>query len=327
MSRLIVIDAEELASAAESAQKLKSDVEDTRAQLESLYGQLLKVTSTMTATTYVSSSSVASLVSKKKLNAQAERMEGIVSVMNEAAGLTDTATKNVENNLDLFSLMVEAFQTVAVASGAVAVADGFGRLVEDVKASVYEIGKDIYRITQGPNVTTTGSGFKPRTEPPTSDNPYYGSKATTANCTTYAANRAREILGDDTISFSGNAKEWWKYKDDFAGYSTDVNEPKIGALMIWGDENCSGPGHVAVVEDIIYNADGSVKTVIYSESAWGGLWYAGGSEQLYGQYNWYGNATSSWGCTGQTPSQIEKVTQPVGGEKVTMGFVGYIYLE
>lgn len=97
--------------------------------------------------------------------------------------------------------------------------------------------------------------------------------------------------------------------------------------MIWGEEGFAGPGHVAVVEDIIYNNDGSVKTVIYSESAWGGLWYNGEKKQYCGQYNWYGNATSYWGCAGQTPEQIEKVTQTVNKKKVQMGFVGYIYLQ
>lgn len=190
--------------------------------------------------------------------------------------------------------------------------------------------------TNSSNTTTTAPPpaepaptpkFDPRTTPPTADNPYYGDQATKANCTTYAENRAQELLGDTTVDFSGDAKTWWRYREDFNGYSTNANEPKIGALMVWGNENCPGPGHVAIVEDIIYNADGSVKTVVYSESAAGGLWYSDLKKQEYGQYNWYGNATNYWGCAGQTPSQIEKVTQTYNKQKITMGFVGYIYLQ
>ena len=102
--------------------------------------------------------------------------------------------------------------------------------------------------------------------------------------------------------------------------------------MVWGNEGYSGPGHVAVVEDVIYNQDGTVKSVIYSESSWGGVWYtsrSGGKQLTYstGTYNYYENSTNSWGCVSQTPEQIMQVTQSLDGKDQVMGFRGYIYLD
>ncbi len=245
----------------------------------------------------------------KRLRRQSEKINSVVSVLST----TDALAKDVENKLKAPINMLKLLVATSSFMFSTAMSVIAGNLTGETDC--------------GNGWCGVGNSFTPRTQPPTSDNEYYGDKATKANCTTYAANRAREILQDPDLSFQGDAKEWWKYKDSFAGYSTDSSEPRIGALMIWGKEGFAGPGHVAVVEDIIYNNDGSVKTVIYSESAWGGLWYNGEKKQLYGQYNWYGNATSYWGCAGQTPDQIEKVTQTVNKEKVQMGFVGYIYLQ
>ncbi len=182
--------------------------------------------------------------------------------------------------------------------------------------------------------------FTPRVSAPEQGNPYYGNLASQPNCVTYARGRANEILAEKypnseerpPMVFSGDAKDWWNYRDSYGGYSTNVNEPKKGAIMVWGDENYSGPGHVAVVEDVIYNSDGTVKSVIYSESSWGGVWYtarSGGKQLTYntGTYNYYENSTNSWGCVSQTPEQITHVTQDLNGERKEMGFRGYIYLD
>lgn len=250
-----------------------------------------------------------SVVPIKRLRTQSDKMEDVVSVLSAA----DSLAKGVDNGLKTKARLLKL---------AVSTMGSFAASAKTILAQTLTGESDC-----GDGWASVGNAFAPRTQPPTSDNEYYGDKATKANCTTYAANRAREILQKSDLTFQGDAKEWWKYKDSFAGYSTDSSEPRIGALMIWGKEGYNGQGHVAVVEDIIYNNDGSVKTVIYSESSDGGLWYNGKKEQYGGQYNWYGNATSYWGCTGQTPDQIEKVTQKWNGVKSEMGFVGYIYLQ
>lgn len=180
--------------------------------------------------------------------------------------------------------------------------------------------------------------FTPRLSPPESNNPYYGNLASVPNCVTYAKGRANEILDAKypnpnerpAMVFSGNAKEWWNYRDSYGGYSID--EPRKGAIMVWGNEDYSGPGHVAVVEDVIYNTDGTVNRVIYSESSWGGVWYtarSGGKQLEYdsGIYNYYKNSTNSWGSVSQTPEQIKHVTQDLNGKRTEMGFRGYIYLD
>lgn len=182
--------------------------------------------------------------------------------------------------------------------------------------------------------------FTSRTSAPNPGDPYYGNLASQPNCVTYARGRANEILAArypnseerPSLVFSGDAKEWWNYRDSYGGYSTNANEPKKGAIMVWGNEGYSGPGHVAVVEDVIYNQDGTVKSVIYSESSWGGVWYtsrSGGKQLTYstGTYNYYENSTNSWGCVSQTPEQIMQVTQSLDGKDQVMGFRGYIYLD
>lgn len=143
MSEVITYDAEALAAAAERAGKLKNAVEETQTQLERLYDALVSATGSLTGMPGgVSTSSVATLVSKKKLRAQAAKLEALVSVMNEAAELTDTATKNVQERLDLFGLVVEKLEAVAkpVAATVLAIANEFGSAVYDtLRTSVKEI--------------------------------------------------------------------------------------------------------------------------------------------------------------------------------------------
>lgn len=253
------------------------------------------------------------LIPTDRLKSQQSQMDEIVSLLAQAEQLAQNANNKLNTETAALKLAVAAMGGLAAAVYTTAVS-----LITRVLTGETDCGDDWAYV---------GEPFTLRIKAPTKKDEYYGSKATTANCTTYAANRAREILQNKDITFSGDAKEWWKYRNNFAGYSTKASEPKIGALMIWGKDGYSGPGHVAVVEDIIYNKDGSVKTVIYSESSYGGVWYSGKGKQYCGQYNWYGNATSCWGCTGQTPKQIEKVTQTWNNVTAQMGFVGYIYLQ
>lgn len=306
----ISIDTTLIGEVSAQASALGSGMEDTREELRAMQKELsevLKLPGDYYGVCWEDT------IPTGRLKSQQSKMEEIVSLLAQAEQLAQDADNKLNTETNALKLAVAAMGGLAGAVYTTAVS-----LITRGLTGETDCGDDWAYV---------GEPFTPRIKAPTKKDAYYGSKATTANCTTYAANRAREILQNKDITFSGNAKEWWKYRNNFAGYSTKASEPRIGALMIWGKAGYSGPGHVAVVEDIIYNKDGSVKTVIYSESSYGGLWYSGKGKQYCGQYNWYGNATSYWGCTGQTPKQIEKVTQEWNDETAEMGFVGYIYLQ
>lgn len=306
MAAYISVDFSKLPTLSAQATALSREMDTTKDELIALQEQLRETQNYLEKRYGVCWDSVVPI---KRLRSQSDKIDDVVFVLSTA----DSLAKGVDNGLKTKARLLKL---------AVSAVGSFTASTKTILAQTLTGETDC-----GDGWASVGNAFTPRTQPPTSDNEYYGDKATKANCTTYAANRAREILQNSDLTFAGNAKEWWKYKDRFEGYSTNSGEPRIGALMIWGEEGYNGPGHVAVVEDIIYNDDGSVKTVIYSESSAGGLWYNGEIKQYCGQYNWYGNATSYWGCTGQTPAQIEKVTQKYNGVKYKMGFVGYIYLQ
>lgn len=180
--------------------------------------------------------------------------------------------------------------------------------------------------------------FTPRVSAPEQGNPYYGNLASQPNCVPYAKGRADEIWAarhpeavENTYPsqvIKGNAKDFWNFRDSFGGSSSDVNAPKKGAIMVWGDDNYSGPGHVAVVEDVEYDPkgdpNGKVVSVLYSESSWGGILYVGAEKRDDSPYNATGNANYYWGCQRRTPGQINDVPD---GEGKIMGFRGYIYLD
>lgn len=83
-------------------------------------------------------------------------------------------------------------------------------------------------------------------------------------CTWYSYGRANEILDEVGSSlkwkYAPDAKEWYTFNlsdsEPFSS-STDVNSPKVGAIIVW---NGGKHGHVAVVEAV--NDDG---TIDYSE--------------------------------------------------------------
>lgn len=84
-------------------------------------------------------------------------------------------------------------------------------------------------------------------------------------CTWYAVGRVNEILSavnsDLRLRWAPHAKLWYQTNIDQSAnafsYSPNVNEPKVGAIIVWGSEQF---GHVAVVEAV--NDDG---TIDYSE--------------------------------------------------------------
>lgn len=91
-------------------------------------------------------------------------------------------------------------------------------------------------------------------------------------CTWYAHGRGLEILtsnGMDLVTakrymnpMHGNAGLWYGQNKYFSS-STSVNNPKVGAIVVW--KNPGKPGHVAVIEDVQYDSNGNAVSVSLSE--------------------------------------------------------------
>jgi len=121
--------------------------------------------------------------------------------------------------------------------------------------------------------------FTPRTAQPsendphfTSRNPFYWADFGMPNCTAYAWGRAYEILGRPPELNLGNARFWF-YNDGGTPHPNDNfmrgQEPKLGAIAVWGAGAFGSAGHVAVVESINYDG-----TINISESGFGGPYFA-----------------------------------------------------
>jgi len=119
------------------------------------------------------------------------------------------------------------------------------------------------------------NSFVPRTTAPceedprfTTSNPFHNVGLGLPNCTAYAWGRAYEILGQRPNLNVGNARYWF-YNDGGHPSPYDTfprgQEPRLGAIAVWGRSVPNYYGHVAVVEYV--HADG---TVDLSESSWGG---------------------------------------------------------
>ena len=117
--------------------------------------------------------------------------------------------------------------------------------------------------------------FIPRTIAPceddprfTTSNPFYNVGLGLPNCTAYAWGRAYEILGQRPNLNVGSARYWF-YNDGGHPSPYDTfprgQEPRLGAIAVWGRSVPNYYGHVAVVEYV--HADG---TIDLSESSWGG---------------------------------------------------------
>lgn len=167
--------------------------------------------------------------------------------------------------------------------------------------------------TDGGLSSASADGFKRRTSQPESSNKHFFSSENpvypgenVGQCTWYSYGRASEILenaGSSLTMWGGfpNAGDWYSYNQSFGskGFksSTDVNKPKVGAIIVWAN---SGAGHVGIVEAV--NED---NTIDISEANIGGI---KSSSNPYG-WQYVSNMTISevanrWGYT----------------------FVGYIYI-
>lgn len=97
-----------------------------------------------------------------------------------------------------------------------------------------------------------------------SENIFYRYGYGLPNCTCYAYGRYAEIRGAFAQLPQWDAKDWWDSATDFER----GQEPKLGAVICFGDNRPDGSGHVAIVEEIDENGD--IKT---SNSAYGGTYF------------------------------------------------------
>lgn len=86
------------------------------------------------------------------------------------------------------------------------------------------------------------------------------------NCTAYAYGRWNEIAGvssNPSWGFYGNGGDWYREGVNAGYLHTTMFAPQVGALISWTD---SGAGHVAVIEQLIYDNDQNVIGCVTSNS-------------------------------------------------------------
>lgn len=98
--------------------------------------------------------------------------------------------------------------------------------------------------------------------------PSYGYGSVLSNCTGYAWGRFLERNGLTNCNLSTNQASLW-YSAISDGY-TRGSVPKLGAVICW-DEINNGSGHVAFVEQINYDSNNNVTSIVVSESVYNGV--------------------------------------------------------
>lgn len=93
------------------------------------------------------------------------------------------------------------------------------------------------------------------------------------NCVAYAFGRFNEEAKEHNLTNRwpiGNGVDWW-YDAPGKGLSTSTTVPQLGAAMVWGyfdeDPNQGQPGHVAIIEQFIKDANGNITDIVCSNSA------------------------------------------------------------
>lgn len=117
------------------------------------------------------------------------------------------------------------------------------------------------------------------------------------NCVSYVYGRRQELeSGVSQLGF-WDASTYWNNAVSQGVYQTG-QVPKVGAVVCW-DGNGTSQKHVAIIEQILYNADGSINMIYTGNSSWSHKWV------------WYEGRYSSEAALRNS-------------EK---GFNGYVYLE
>lgn len=112
--------------------------------------------------------------------------------------------------------------------------------------------------------------------------PSYGYGSVLSDCTGYAWGRWLELLNATTCNLSINQASIW-YLNTGDGYARGQT-PQLGAVICW-DEINQGSGHVAVVEQINYDANNNITSIVVSESVYGGVTFR--LQTLYPGNNWH----------------------------------------
>nr|WP_297704117.1 CHAP domain-containing protein [uncultured Butyrivibrio sp.] len=138
------------------------------------------------------------------------------------------------------------------------------------------------------------------------------------NCTCYAYGRVYEMTGSKP-NVSGNGGQFYQnnINSHAYDYSSDPNEPRIGAIVCYNDGNL---GHVQVVEDI--GQDNNGKYIIVSESNWSGR----DSGKEWKAFNLLKIYVQNLGTTkGQYLEDGDGYSEPANYIETGGKFQGYIY--
>lgn len=112
--------------------------------------------------------------------------------------------------------------------------------------------------------------------------PSYGPGSVLSDCTGYAWGRWLELLNATDCNLSINQAAIW-YLNTGDGYARG-QVPQLGAVICW-DEINQGSGHVAVVEQINYDANNNITSIVVSESVYNGTPFR--LQTLYPGNNWH----------------------------------------
>lgn len=149
----ISYDAEAMVAVAEKARTLRDNVDQTRKELIKHYTDLQVATNFLDIRTG-QSLDVASVVSQKALREQAERLEKLVRILCDAAGLADEVTNETNSWLEEFRLRIFAKDVdgkihINAAAGAAAVATAVGGAFGSLSSSLYTSPQTIVQSMQG----------------------------------------------------------------------------------------------------------------------------------------------------------------------------------
>ena len=210
--------------------------------------------------------------------------------------------------------------------------DEYNNKVQDIIDEIYTlrefyVEEEAIQSTVGlGTITTTIDGFVPRTSPPRQSDSHdrifwweeSGIRASLwGQCTWYVVGRVNEIMdsmgSSIRITNFPNAKNWITSPAIVGGLmfssSTNVNEPKIGAIIVWGASGYNQYGHVAVIENV-YEENGETHVVFSHANTHGA-----GAIKIPG--NTDSSSAGTWQLVDTTISGIQQLSG--------MNFLGYIY--
>lgn len=120
-------------------------------------------------------------------------------------------------------------------------------------------------------------------------NPYATPSYCMPNCTCYAFGRFSEVMGKRASLPNKNAGKWWSAIGNTYSRS---QQPQVGAVICWSIPGKAG--HVAIVERVDKNSNGTVKSILCSQSSYGkdhdGMYFGTSVLTPPSYTNWLGSA-------------------------------------